>query len=66
MIPVATLVTPKILCPHPCPTPGRASYSASIAILGVSLPKVNFPIKAVGNPAKPVSTSKPYFFKIAV
>ena len=65
-IPAATLVTPNILCPHPCPIPGRASYSARIATLGPGFPVLYFPIKEVGSPAKFVSTVKPCFFNISV
>ncbi len=51
-----------MLCPQPCPMPGRASYSHSTAIRGPSPPSpssAGWPTKAVSSPCAPRSTTNP-------
>src|SRR5207244_2292325 len=56
-IPAAHEAVPIMLCPQPCPTPGRASYSASRAMRGPPDPAVAR--NAVDISQIPLSTTKP-------
>ena len=47
------------LWPQPCPTPARASYSATRATLGPTVFPANRATNAVSTPASPLCTSKP-------
>ena len=50
-----------VLCPHPCPSPGRASYSARMPIRGPSPPRPprNLPRTAVSSRPAGCSTAYP-------
>ena len=56
MIPAPTELVPMILCPHACPIPGSASYSAKKATVFPLVPFEYTASKDVSNPPTPLVT----------